>query len=390
MTIETVKGKCCGCRTCELVCPTQAISMQKDKYAFEMPVVHATKCIDCGKCSKVCPILNKSEVAHATHLKCGAAYALDAETKFKGSSGGLFGILAKQTLKEGGIVYGAALDENLQLKTQSASTVEELEPLYKSKYLLCDTNKKFPEIKAALESGRKVLYCSSPCQLAALKLYLKKEYSNLFLVEFVCHGVGSQTMLDKSIAYSEKKLRGKIKKVVFRYKVDKVSSHYYCYYYERNGKTYEQKGIHLTFPYYNAFGKRLVCRESCYDCEFASPDRIGDITIGDFHTIAKYNQSIDRFAGVSMFVCNTPKGVALLEQLSKELYVEEMPWDVIVKNNRFSNDEKKPKDWDDFLSLSMTNYSAAVTKYLNPYRDWRYYYYKCPKFIRELGLKLLR
>ncbi len=391
MTISVVGDKCCGCRTCELACSTKAISIVKNRLAFEMPLVDTEKCIDCGKCVKVCPVLNKKKVDHREHLLCGAAYALDKDAKFKGSSGGLFGLLAKDVLEDGGIVFGAAFDEKHQLLTTKAETEEELEPLYKSKYLLCNTNGEFKNIKAALNAGRKVLYCSSPCQIAALKLWLNKEYENLYLVEFVCHGVGSQAMFDKSIAFSEKKMKAKIKKIILRYKVDKASSHYYYYYYcEKKKKHFEKTGIHLTFPYYNAFGKRLVCRESCYDCEFASPNRIADMTIADFHTIEKFEPNIDRFAGVSMFVCNTEKGQAMFENIRQQLWVKEMSWDVIVKNNRFSNEEKKPNAWEDFLSLSIQDYKKAVDKYLNPYKDWRFYYYKCPKFLRELGLKLLK
>ncbi len=388
MTISVVGDKCCGCRTCEIACPTNAITFTKDKFAFEIPFIDTAKCIDCGKCSKVCPVLHKEEVDNKQHLLCGAAYALDKDAKFKGSSGGLFGLLAKEILHAGGIVYGAAFGDNHQLLTTCATSESKLEPLYKSKYLLCNTNGEFKNIKNALEEGRNVLYCSSPCQIAALKLYLAKDYENLFLIEFVCHGVGSQEMFDKSIAFSEKKLRAKIKKVILRYKVKNASSHYYYYYYERNGKHFEKKDIHLTFPYYNAYGKRLVCRESCYDCKFASPDRVADITIADFHTIEKYEPTIDRFAGVSMFVCNTDKGKALFETIRPQLYVKEMPWEIIVKNNRFSNEEKKPKAWNDFLQLSMTDYNTAVDKYLNPYKDWRFYYYKCPKFVRDLGRKI--
>lgn len=391
MTINSVGDNCCGCRTCEIVCPTHAISIQKDAFAFEMPIIDKSKCVDCGKCVKVCPVLNKAKVEQIEHLRCGMAYALDMNAKSKGSSGGLFGLFAKNILVQGGIVYGAAFDQKHQLKTTCATNYTELEPLYKSKYLLCNTNGEFVNIKKFLDEGKKVLYCSSPCQLAALKLYLHKEYDNLFLVEFVCHGVGSQEMFNKSIAYIEQKESIKIKKVILRYKKNKgASSHYYQLVCEKNNKEYTKSGLHLTFPYYNAYGKRLVCRNSCFDCKFAAPERIGDITIGDFHTIEKFDKTIDRFAGISMFVCNTIKGIGMLQEIQDKLFVKEMPWETILKENRFSNEEKKPIGWDDFLTLSMDNYPAAVDKYMNPYKDWRYYYYKFPAFLRNWGKKIFK
>ncbi len=390
MTISVVGDKCCGCRTCDLSCPTGAIRMAKDKFAFEMPIVDAEKCIDCGKCVKVCPVLNKDKVEHKEHLLCGAAHALDKDAKFKGSSGGLFGLLAKKVLAQEGIVYGAAFDERHQLYTTKAENEGELLPLYKSKYLLCNTNGEFVNIKKSLEDGRAVLYCSSPCQIAALKLWLRKDYENLFLVEFVCHGVGNQTMFDKSIRFVEEKKKIKIKKFSMRYKTKAVSSHYYYMQYDKNGRTYEKSDLYLMFPYYNAYSDRLVCRESCFDCKYAHTNRVADITIADFHTIEKYLPEIDRFGGVSMFVCNTEKGVVMFENIREQLFVKEMPWEVIVGNNRFSNDERKPKNWEDFLKLSIRNYPEAVSKYLNPYKDWKFYYYKCPKFIRNLAQKILK
>ena len=388
--IKIVADACCGCRTCEIVCPTKAITIEKDALAFEMPFIDENKCIDCGKCEKVCPVLNKEKVDHKEHFKCGMAYAIDEESKKKGSSGGIFGLLAKNVLSKKGIVFGAAFDENHQLKTTSAITNADLEPLYKSKYLLCNTNGEFANIKRNLNLGKKVLYCSSPCQLAALKLYLHKEYDNLYLVEFICHGVGSQEMFDKSIAYTENKANIKIQKVTLRYKKSSgASSHYYQYAYSKNNKSFLKSDIYMTFPYYSAYCKRYVCRTSCYECVFGSPNRIGDISIGDFHTIEKFDPSIDRFSGVSMFVCNTEKGVDLFHEIEDKLIVKEYPWSIIMQENRFSNKgESKPTMRNAFLQLSMVDYSAAVSKYLNFYKDWRYYYYKCPSFLRKIGKKI--
>ncbi len=390
MTIDVVGNKCCGCRTCEISCPKDAITVGRDRLAFEMPAIDKEKCIDCGKCIRVCPVLNKEKVEYVNHLLSGAAYALDPADRSKGSSGGLFGLLAKAVLKKDGVVYGAAFNDDHQLLTAKACTEKELEPLYKSKYLLCNTNGEFKNIKADLEAGRNVLYCSSPCQIAALKLYLNKDYDNLCLVEFVCHGVGSQEMFDKSIAFTEKKLNAKIKRLTMRHKTNSASFHWYKILYEKDGRDKEKVGIHLTFPYYNAYGKRLVCRESCFDCKFASPNRVADLTIADFHSIEKYEPSLNRFSGVSMFVCNSEKGRSMFEDIREVLWVKEMPWDIICKNNRFNNDEKKPSAWDDFLNLSVIDYDKAYRKYLNPYKDWRYYYYKCPEIIREIGLKIFK
>ncbi|NLG02910.1 MAG: 4Fe-4S dicluster domain-containing protein, partial [Clostridia bacterium] len=325
MSIGIVGKKCCGCRTCITVCPVDAISFVIDKYGFEFPIIEQTKCLNCGKCELVCPALHV--VTGNERYSCGAACALDSNIKKQGSSGGLFGVFAKRILVGNGIVFGAAFDQDLKLKTASAENEKELEPLYKSKYILCDTNNQFARIHKELTSGRDVLYCSSPCQIAALKLYLGENHENLLTVDFVCHGVGSQSLFDKSIAFSQKKLDCTIKKVIFRYKFKNASSHYYYYYYcEKENQSFEKRDIYLSFPYYNAYCKQLLCRDCCYYCQYATEGRASDVTIGDFHRIERYNKTIDRMAGVSMYLCNTKKGQKFFDSLSDKLYVEKMDW----------------------------------------------------------------
>lgn len=388
MHIENIGNKCCGCRGCEQKCKHGAITFINDKYGFEYPRVDAEKCVNCAQCESVCPIVNAEELAEP--LFGGVAYALDEKVKYNGSSGGLFGIFAENVIKKNGIVFGAAFDDNLKLKTQKAETVEELVPLYKSKYLLCDTRGQFDVIEAELKKGRLVLYCSAPCQIAALKLYLKKEYANLLAIDFVCHGVGSQTLFDKSIAYTEGKDGIKIKKVILRYKLQKASSHYYYYYYMKDGRTHEKTDLYFSFPYYNAYCKRLACRDSCYACKFACRHRAGDITIGDFHSIEKYCPDIDRFAGVSMLLVNTLKGKQYFEDIKTSIYWDETDKEILYKNNRFSGVESIGKKQLEFReSIASEPFETTVKKFLRPSRDFKkLIYYKSPRFLRKVVLKL--
>lgn len=390
MSIKIVGADCCGCRTCKTICKYKAISVVTDKYGFEQISVDTDKCRECGMCEKVCPMIHVEYGSE--RYSCGAAYALDADIKFQGSSGGLFGVFARHMIVEGGSVWGASFDENLILKTTSAVTLEELAPLYKSKYVLCDTNDSFIKMKARLDQGQKLLYCSSPCQIAAFKLFLKKNYDNLLTVDFICHGVGSQSLFDRSIEYSEREMSARIRKVVFRYKSKNASSHYYYYHCEDTEKSFDRQGLYLSFPYYNAYCKQLVCRECCYDCKYAVEGRTGDITIGDFHTIEKYDPAIDRFAGVSMFVCNTAKGEALFQTVREELFVEDFDWDILRRNNRFHSDGGRPQERYDFMeSVAEESFDVTVRRYLSPIRDWkRLLYYKMPAFLRNIAKKFER
>lgn len=383
---------CCGCRACIQVCQKEAIKTSFDSYKIERIIIDLDRCVDCGSCKKVCPMLNP--IKHSGKISCGSAYSINKKIKFGGSSGGLFGVFARNVIQNGGIVYGAGFDEELHLRTIRAKTIEELNTLYKSKYLLCDTTGAFEKIKKDLDIGRNVLYTSSPCQIAALRNYIREDYENLTCVDFVCHGVGSQKQFIDSIEYIELKDNIKIMTFSFREKIKKASSHYYyCYDYldKKTNKYKIKRDIYMTFPYYFAYEERLNCRESCYGCIYATEDRPGDITIGDFHNINQYEPKIDRFAGISMFACNTRKGIEYLSSVKEQLKISEYDWDIIRNNNRFSGKETMSNRRSEYMELVANgNFEKAVGKFLDYKTDWRYYYYHMPKFIRELGRKILR
>ena len=356
---------CCGCRSCVQVCPVNAVKVKNDKYGFERITIDTEKCIECNKCKKVCPILNNHKIVEKNY-ECGSAFSNDEKTRYYGSSGGLFGAFARFVIQHGGVVYGAAFDGELYLKTTRVDSLKHLRSLYKSKYLLCDTTNSFSMIKKDLDSGLLVLYCSSPCQLAGLKNFLNKEYDNLINVEFVCHGVGREEQFNKSVKYIEKKKKIKILNFAFREKFKAASSHYYYYYYQdcKTGKKKYFRDIYMTFPYYYAYSDRITCRESCYNCTFASKERVGDITIGDFHTINKYEPQIDRFKGVSMYLCNSKKGFDFFNSIRDSFTINLYDINTIYNNNRFEGKEIPSKKRQEYLeSYVNDSYDIVVKKY---------------------------
>ena len=387
MSVSIIGNNCCACKTCEQSCPVRAIAFKKDEDGYEQVCVDSNICIACGLCEKVCPILTvrKPDKREKPDL-CGAAFAIDDDAKEKGSSGGLFSVFAQHVIEGGGVVYGAAFDKALQLKTARATTKDELLPLYKSKYLLCDTGNSFSQIKEDLKGGKTVLYCSTPCQTAGLQAYLGKAYDLLICVEFACHGVGSQQQFDQSIKYLETRKRIHISHFEFRHKMKHASSsHHFMYDGTKQGKPYRQEGLYLFVPYYNAYCKQWVSREICYQCPYASGERNADLTIGDFHTIGKFLPGLDRFKGVSMFLCNTSKGRALFDAVKEKLTIYPMSWDVIKGENRLSGGGSVPKERKAFLRcVRNEGYEVAFETMLNPLKDWkRLIYYHLPSFVRK-------
>ena len=175
-----------------------------------------------------------------------------------------------------------------------------------------------------------------------------------------------------------------------RYKKAKASSHYYRYRYIKGGKIRERSDLYFSFPYYYAYCKQLVCRDSCYDCKFAARERVGDMTIADFHTIEKYYPNIDRFAGVSMLLVNTEKGIKLFDQIEDKIYFQQMDSEIICKNNRFLDEVVIPASVPAFReSVAQEPFEVTVKRFLKPSRDWKkLIYYKSPKFIRKAAFKL--
>lgn len=183
------KVDCCGCASCVQRCPKQCISLTEDTEGFLYPKVDESQCIDCGLCEKVCPLL---EVEKAwPPFKVLAAKNLNEEERMCSSSGGVFFLLAGDVIHRGGVVFGAVYDADWEVVITHAETLGAVRPMMGSKYLQARTETAFRDAERYLKQGREVLFTGSPCQIAGLRKFLRKDYPNLLTVDFLCHGVPS-------------------------------------------------------------------------------------------------------------------------------------------------------------------------------------------------------
>ncbi|MGN0505280.1 MAG: Coenzyme F420 hydrogenase/dehydrogenase, beta subunit C-terminal domain [Lachnospiraceae bacterium] len=316
------KENCYGCGACVSLCSHNALSMQKDEDGFTYPVVDSDKCIQCGTCQKVCPARNTVQSSFPEEVY--AASYKDAQSLWQSSSGGIFPAIAKYVLSQGGIVFGATMEEDFTVKTVSVHNLQELSLLQGSKYIQCNTGNMFSEIRELLAAGKTVLFCGTPCQVAGLKKATAGLDMNLILIDLVCHGVPSQQMFKDYISHLEGKKSITVKSYRFR---DKKYGQdmYYSYTYAINGQEHTKCQRAAQSSFYRLYLEDEIFRESCYHCKFADSERVGDLTLSDYWGIEQEHPNFVRelkslnLCGTSGVLVNTRKGKDIFEKISAEL-----------------------------------------------------------------------
>ena len=197
MIVLQRKEDCCGCHACATACPTQCITMREDAEGFLYPETDVSKCIDCHLCEKVCPVINpfpRPEV-FPNELPDPLSYAAkidDEKIREDSSSGGIFTALAENIIRKGGVVFGVRWNEDFKSVVHDfTETLDGLSAFRGSKYLQSIVGDSYKKVRQLLTAKRPVLFTGTPCQIAGLRRFLRKDYENLFTAEVVCHGVPS-------------------------------------------------------------------------------------------------------------------------------------------------------------------------------------------------------
>lgn len=382
MKIESLKN-CSGCHSCFSSCPKNAILMKENVEGFLYPVIDDSLCIKCGKCEKVCPVLNNEKIKSE---KIPEAYAIinnDEKIRLESSSGGVFSAIAEKVIEQNGIVFGVKLNENQVAIHSFTDNLEGLSVFRGSKYVQSDIGKSFLECKSFLEQGRYVLFTGTPCQIEGLKSFLGKDYENLLCMDIICHGVPSPKLWKHYVNFQEKKLASRVVKTAFRRKFDGWKQYSLSFTFANDS---EYCASLNKDSYLQLFLKDVCLRESCYQCSSKKLNRVSDITVADFWGIQNELPEMDDDKGTSFVLVHSEKGKSVIEHLTN-CKIKKIDVELGIKYNpSLIRSVRKPKLRDTFFyDLEKLSFEKLIKKY-----TYVPFYKHCYRFIRRCLGKIKR
>lgn len=343
--------KCTGCAACANACPAGAIQILPNAEGFFAPRIDKKACTHCGLCTQVCPVCRPAY----DHSPAPACYAVmgDDRLRMQSSSGGVFTMLARRVLKEGGAVCGAAYTRDWGVEHVIVEDEKDLDKLRKSKYMQSNTAHIYRPIKNLLEQGRKVLFAGCPCQVAGLRSFLGKNPDGLLTIDVVCHGAPSPAVFQKFL--QENKPGKTVKNIDFREKevwgwqsLTVIKYH--------DGEIYRKP--HDGCPFFRGFLANLFLNAPCGNCPFNKIPRQGDVTLGDFWEIHRYNPLYTDGKGTGIVLANSAKGAAAVEQIRSECKLfEPVPMDFALQSNPNLNNSFKTHPNRDLFFTYLQNHS---------------------------------
>ena len=327
---------CMGCNACFDICGPKAIVQDTNAEGFWYPKVIMDKCTDCGACDAICPELHINELRDngTTHDPVViAAYHKDEEVQRASTSGGIFSALANKIFDEGGYVCGAVYtDDFYNVHHIVTNKREDLLRIRGSKHFQSNMTGIYRQVNKLLRKGEKVLICAAPCQVAGLRMFLRKEYDNLITVDFICLGINSPKIFQKHLQSLEDEygakaisVQAKTKDLGWRALAYKIKF--------ANNKEYLRPGSEDNFT--RSFVEtHASVRPACYVCQYKGFPRTSDISLGDFWGIEKTkSELLDKNLGTSAVMLNSPKGIAFFDSIKNSIEHQEFSLSDVIQQN---------------------------------------------------------
>lgn len=289
------EGMCAGCMACADICPTGAVAIEPgiDRYR---PVIDQDKCIDCGRCRKVCQQVHPAGLRESAEWCQG--WAEDPSERGASSSGGFASAISRAFVESGGVVCACAFSEG-RFGFQVVSDPGDVDRFRGSKYVKSDPSGAYRQVRSLLKASRKVLFIGLPCQVSAMRNFVGECLGeHLYTIDLICHGTPSPQLLEMFLEERGYKLSD-IARIAFRRKAS---------FQLRDGSAaIDTPGV--VDRYLIAFLEGLDYTENCYSCAYARKERVSDLTLGD-----SWGSDLEDEAGggISLALCQTEKGKELL------------------------------------------------------------------------------
>lgn len=308
-------SECTACGVCATVCPQSCITYAEDRLGRNVPIVDDSRCIKCKLCERTCH--NNLQLQLSPPSSC---YAMRYEGKSasNSTSGAISYLLSLTVLSNSGVIYGASFEKGT-VRHIRIDSIDQVNKIQGSKYVRSIIDGKLLLLlkKDALD-GRRILFTGTACQIAAVKLFLKYDYQNVYFLEVLCHGTPPSTYLEKyyhkyvSIIPDQVKFRNKDKYIFELYVGDKLVF----------GKDLRNS------MYIQGFLHDIILDPSCYSCRYVGRQRVGDLTIGDYWGFLLNGERC------SAVMANSPKGEQLLLDIKSSCVCLEADLLHIEKNNK--------------------------------------------------------
>ena len=201
--------------------------------------------------------------------------------------------------------------------------------------------------------------------MAALRAFLRKDYDNLIIADYICRGINSPKVWRKYLDSFEERYghkvvycKAKSKEYGWRNLTQKVILSNGKAYYETKDQSKFTQGYLQTGVY---------CRPSCYDCKFKGYPRISDITLADFWGIEYVDISMEKDLGTSLVMVNSKKGEVYFEKAKQRINYIQVPFKSIEAGNRSLNLSIDPPTVDRkqfFEDLDKMSFIQIADKYI--------------------------
>jgi len=299
---------CTGCLACVDACPFDALQAGTDKFGLFRPQLISEKCPDCGLCVRMCPAITPPAKPTTQPPACYSFQTDDAALLQASTSGGIFGLLAQNTLADGGVVAGAAWGDGLTVGHVVVTDVADLPRLHKSKYCQSNTTGVYRDVRKRLRDGQQVLFSGLPCQVAGLRGFLKGNAEKLLTVDLLCGDAPAPAMFR---AYARETWQKGVAGFEFRHKESGYSDAYLSQVTMADGTQVLQPRKGDAFQ--AAFHAHKLCSLHCANCQYQALPRYADITIGDFWGLEQHDAAADMQPGMSVILVNSPRGAEFLK-----------------------------------------------------------------------------